>query len=200
MNQQNQFSIVTKEYLDAFHCILDNMIQGMTEAELSDSISHNFIVQMIPHHQAAIEMSENLLKYTTNIPLQEIALQIVKEQTASIENMKEIESCCSDMENGAEEVCQYQERMGQIMETMFTAMRNAPAVNDINCNFIWEMIPHHKGAVEMSELTLRYPICPELIPVLQAIITSQKRGIMQMQRLMQRMSCGSGRRRTGLFW
>lgn len=53
------------------------MIQGMTEAELTGSISDNFIVQMIPHHRAAIEMSGNILKYTTSIPLQEIALGII---------------------------------------------------------------------------------------------------------------------------
>lgn len=40
------------------------MIQGMTDDELDESISHNFIVQMIPHHKAAIEMSQNLLQYT----------------------------------------------------------------------------------------------------------------------------------------
>ena len=39
MNRQCAFSHVTQEYLSAFRCILDEMIQGMTEAELTDSIS-----------------------------------------------------------------------------------------------------------------------------------------------------------------
>lgn len=62
MEKSSRLSNVTKNYLSAFNCILDEMIQRMTEAEQSDSISHNFIVQMIPHHRAAIEMSENILK------------------------------------------------------------------------------------------------------------------------------------------
>ncbi len=45
----------------------------MSNAKLTNSISHNFIVQMIPHHEAAIEMSENILKYTSNDSLQNIA-------------------------------------------------------------------------------------------------------------------------------
>lgn len=53
------------------------MIQGMTSPELSCSISHNFIVQMIPHHRAAIEMSHNLLCYTTDIALQNIAVNTI---------------------------------------------------------------------------------------------------------------------------
>lgn len=38
----------------------------MTGVCLTDSISGNFIMQMIPHHTAAIEMSANILKYTTD--------------------------------------------------------------------------------------------------------------------------------------
>ena len=72
MNSECVLSNVTKEYLDRFYCILDEMIKGMSCAELTDSISHNFIVQMIPHHKAAIDMSLSILKYTTCIPLQNI--------------------------------------------------------------------------------------------------------------------------------
>ena len=38
------------------------------------------------------------------------------------------------------------------------------------------MIPHHQGAIRMSENALRYLLCPGLIPLLDAIIVSQKKG------------------------
>lgn len=82
------FSDVTQKYLCRFREILENMMTGMTEAEITDSLSHNFIVQMIPHHRAAIEMSQNLLQYTTLLPLQKIAQEIIKEQTESIQHMR----------------------------------------------------------------------------------------------------------------
>lgn len=69
MMRQEQLSIVTDKYLTCFNNILDQMIQQMNSAQLSNSISYNFIVQMIPHHKAAIEMSCNLLQYTTLVPL-----------------------------------------------------------------------------------------------------------------------------------
>lgn len=47
------------------------------------------------------------------------------------------------------------------------------------------MIPHHMGAIRMSENALRFPICPELIPILTAIISSQKRGVQEMEKLLQ---------------
>lgn len=39
------------------------MIDGMTNARLTDSISPNFIVQMIPHHQGAICISKNASQF-----------------------------------------------------------------------------------------------------------------------------------------
>lgn len=182
------FSNVTKDYLSEFHCILDRMIEGMTGAPLSDSISYNFIVQMIPHHQAAIDMSRNILRYTTNIPLQNIAQQIITEQTKSIEDMRAIQCRCQEAENTHQELCLFQRRMDQIMHTMFDRMDAACSTNNVNANFIREMIPHHEGAIQMSQSTLRYEICPCLVPILEAIITSQKRGVAQMRRLLQCMS------------
>ncbi len=189
MKYSNQLSDVAKNYLSAYYCILDDMIKGMTQAELTSSISANFIVQMIPHHMAAIEMSHNILKYTTNIPLQGIATNIITSQTESIENMRQIQETCSEHKNCDRDVALYQRRVNQILQTMFTAMRDARADNRINCDFMHEMIPHHRGAVEMSKNALGFDICPQLKPILDAIITSQQKGIKEMQQLLRCLGC-----------
>lgn len=185
----NKLSDVTKDYLSSFYYILDDMIRGMTTAKLTDSISHNFITQMIPHHKAAIEMSKNILKYTTNIELQKIAENIISEQTKSISDMRRIFHCCSRFDNGCKDLQLYQRKIDNIMYTMFNAMADAKISNNVNCDFMWEMIPHHMGAVEMSENTLQYDICHELKPILDAIIISQKRGIKEMQQLLCCLKC-----------
>ena len=58
-----------KEYNEEYRRILDEMIRKMTEAQLTGNVSLNFIRQMIPHHRAAVQMSENLLKYRGSGPL-----------------------------------------------------------------------------------------------------------------------------------
>lgn len=189
MDRQCGFSGSTESYLKTFYDILDRMIQGMTQAELTDSISQNFIVQMIPHHEAAIEMSRNILRYTSNAAIQDIASRIIDEQTKSIENMKNVECTCAELLNSKQDLCLYRSRTEQIMRTMFSQMRCARSSNRVNCNFMWEMIPHHRGAVEMSANALSFGICPGLIPILRAIMTSQQKGIQEMQRLLQRMAC-----------
>jgi len=185
MNNNQNLSIVTEKYLSCFDEILDNMIRKMTCAELTDSISHNFIVQMIPHHMAAIEMSRNLLKYTTFIPLQEIALNIIDEQTKSIEDMKHALDRCGKLQNTPAELEAYTCYYDRITKIMFDGMRNAPSTNNINANFMREMIPHHQGAIRMSENALYFPICPQLKPILDAIIISQKEGVQKMERLLR---------------
>lgn len=189
MDCRQQLSDVTQIYLCRFYKILDEMVEGMTNAELSDSLSHNFIVQMIPHHRAAIEMSENLLQFTTFIPLQRIAQNIVSEQTKSIEDMQNVLAHCSKLSNSEQAQCLYGRRFHQITQTMFSRMRNACSDNNINANFMREMIPHHQGAIKMSKNVLQYPICPELNPILQAIITSQEKGVREMQRLLRCIGC-----------
>ena len=66
------------EYLRRYREILDTMIDEMTNAQLGCSISQNFIMQMIPHHRAAIEMSRNLLEHSRFRPVRCIAEYAVR--------------------------------------------------------------------------------------------------------------------------
>lgn len=186
MHPACKFNENTKTYLTRFYQILDEMILAMTGAELTGSISHNFIVQMIPHHRAAIEMSQNVLQYTHDAALQRIAANIIAEQTESIADMQAVLEACAGRCNTQQELALYQRRMDQIQETMFREMGCARETNCISADFMREMIPHHRGAVRMSETTLQYPICPGLAPILQAILVSQKRGIREMECLLRR--------------
>lgn len=180
-----QCSVVAQKYLARYYEILDNMIQAMQSPELTDSISHNFIVQMIPHHQGAIEMSRNLLQYTTCVPLQNIATHIVEEQTKSIAQMEKALQSCAELRNTERELCLYQRCFAQVTQTMWIDMGGACASNNINVDFMREMIPHHRGAIQMSENALRFALCPELCPILEAIVQSQRAGIREMERLLR---------------
>ena len=187
MPNRREFSLVTQKYLARFDEILAEMIHGMTDAELTNSISHNFIVQMIPHHRAAIEMSENILQYTTLIPLQRIAINIVEEQTKSIADMQRALRRCSELRNTEQDLRAYEQQFRRITHVMFAGMRNAHTTNDINADFMREMIPHHEGAIRMSENALRFRICPALQPILQSIIISQRAGVQQMEALLKQI-------------
>lgn len=171
-------------YLNEFNCILRTMIYRMMKVTPVNSVSQNFILQMIPHHRAAIEMSKNVLLYTTDKQIISIARNIISEQTKSISDMEHVLHCCSCYKNSDCDIMQYQTEFLKIATEMYDKMAHAKTSLQINLNFLNEMIPHHEGAISMSMNTLNYDICPALKPILDAIIVSQRRGVKEMESLL----------------
>lgn len=184
MNNQTLCPCELETYLEKFHKILKIMVCGMTSVQLRDSISYNFIIQMIPHHEAAIHMSENILGYTDNHTIAKIAENIINTQRKSIEDMLRIKQGCLGYRNNRNELYRYQDTLQPIFDAMFMEMRNAYSNEYVNCNFLREMIPHHEGAVKMAKATLACRICPRLIPILNSIIREQEQGIQEMEKLL----------------
>lgn len=184
-----RFSNNTRDYVEKYQCILDHMIDQMTSVKLTNSISGSFITQMIPHHRAAIEMSKNLLCYTTNLPLQDMALNIISSQEKSIEDMEKVLPKCRACTNCSREIHCYANENHRIISEMDREMKSVCTDNSIDCNFMREMIPHHRGAVRMAENALRFCLCSGLVPMLEVIIVSQREGIMEMQCLLKKLSC-----------
>ena len=179
-----QCNCEVRAYLTRYQEILEKMIRRMSCAELTDSISHNFIRQMIPHHEAAIEMSRNVLRFHPGNQVRSIACGIIEEQTKSIAAMEQVLSCCSQSKNCRQALCSYQNRFRDISQKMFAEMSSACADSDISANFLREMIPHHEGAVRMCCNMQNFPVCEQLIPITNRIIVTQKEGIRQMKCLL----------------
>ena len=69
------------------------MMQGMMGGSMqdmmgADAIDTMFLRMMIPHHQMAVDMSEQALKRAEHPELKELAQQIIDEQSAEIGSMK----------------------------------------------------------------------------------------------------------------
>lgn len=179
----------SKTYLCCFYQILDEMIQGMTTARLNQSISHNFVVQMIPHHKASIQMSNNILRFTENSFVRRIAQRIIEEQIQGIGRMEEALGTCNQLTNPQMDLRLYQRRMDLIYREMYAKMGSALESNALAAIFMREMIPHHQGAIRMAENALKYDVCTELVPILRSIIVQQRQGVAQMRGLLNRMGC-----------
>ena len=171
MKNVNQKEISqAKEYLFDFDQILNQMSFRMLDVPISEDITVNFIRSMIPHHLAAVYMSQNLLKYSNNTSLQEIAQNIITTQTKGIQQMKSILNTTQGYGNSYIDVNMYQSRFFHITTSMVTKMVSSIRTHFIDMNYIKEMIPHHEGAVLMCENLLQYHIDPRLKQVAQSII------------------------------
>ncbi len=172
-----------RKYLCRFNQILCEMANKMLSRKITDSITINFIECMIPHHQAAIYMCENLLPDTNYEPLEKIAKNIIQTQTEGIEQMREIAKTTCGFTNSEKDIHCYMTKYFAITKNMICKMKNSPRCANINLNFVNEMIPHHEGAVEMCENLLQYCIDPRLKNVAEAIIREQSEGIRELKEI-----------------
>lgn len=175
------------QYLKSFNQILWEMTTTMLTESSTNNITINFIKTMIPHHEAAIYMCQNLLKYRTYPSLQEIARRIIKLQTEGIKQMQNILKT-TDYQNGWISTNRYINKFKQITKQMVQRMRHSPRTINISYNFVNEMIPHHEGAIEMCINLLNYDIDPRLKKVASSIIEFQSQGIKDLERINQELS------------
>lgn len=186
---QNAKTMQAKRYLFQYDEILKQMADKMLSQEVTNSITINFIKCMIPHHQAAIEMSKNVLQYTRYQPLEKIAKNIIQMQTIGIEQMREIAKTAIRFQNHSNDIKHYMTKYLEITKNMIEKMRNSPCCLNINLNFVNKMIPHHEGAIYMCENLLQYRIDPRLKNVADSIIKEQTEGVKQLKQVKD-YQCG----------
>lgn len=186
MHEQNlQDALI---YLNRFGQILNQMESQMLNPNITNNITLDFIECMIPHHEAAIYMCENLLQYYVYKPLQEVARNIVKTQTMGIKEMMEIAKTTRGYDNSLEEVRSYMNDYFNITRNMIYRMRNSNRSMNIGLNFVNEMIPHHEGAIAMCQNLLKYRIDPRLRSVANSIIREQSNGVRELKRIKDILS------------
>ena len=71
-----------------FKKAMDRMHKGMN-IKSTGNIETDFLKGMIPHHQGAIDMSEELIKKTKDPELKAFAEKIIKDQKAEIKQMQD---------------------------------------------------------------------------------------------------------------
>ncbi len=182
---KNNEKIRVEKYLERFDEILWTMKNKMLCVRIQENITKYFIECMIPHHQAAIFMCENLLQYTNFLPLIKICNNIIKTQTEGIKQMRDIYSTTKGYDNSIQDIKLYFEKYYEIVRVMVQGMKNSSRSMNINFDFITQMIPHHEGAISMCENLLEYNIDPRLRLVAIDIIEEQRHGIDEMETLLK---------------
>ena len=179
----------SKNYLCCFYQTLDGMIQDMTTAGLTQSISHNFIAQMVPHCRAAIRMSDNLLRFTENPAVRRLAQCAAARRAQAIDRMEAVLEPCGKLLNPQQDLRLYQRRMDLIYRHMYAEMGRTPENNALAAAYLRQMLPHCRGAVRMAENALKYDVSTELVPILRCISAQQRQETAQMRALLSRPDC-----------
>lgn len=134
-----------------------------------------FLSQMITHHQAAVEMAKQALSHNPKPPVKEAADKVIEAQTKEIAQMtgwlKEWHQ--------AEPSLEQQNLVREDMKSMMAMPVDSDRV------FLEMMIPHHQGAIDMSELVNARSDTAELKTMADKIIQDQKAEIDQYQQMLK---------------
>ena len=164
---------------------------------MSQNIDQHFIVQMIPHHEGAIEMARVALERSKRPEIISLANGIIEAQQKEIDDMRgwyqswygatPPEGGLGMMRpsdgRGSTEASRPNVHMGG-MEGDLDALKSAIAA-DFDRDFILQMVPHHEMAIMMASMLQSGTERAEMKQLADNIITSQSREIEMMQGWLQ---------------
>ena len=143
-----------------------------------------FVAQMIPHHQAAIDMVALAPTRAEHSELKTLAAAIASAQASEIALMKKV-----GKENGWDPNAkmQHSESDGMSKHEMGMDMdvSKLKTAKPFDKAFIEMMVPHHEGAITMAKHELSRGSDPQIRALAERIIASQTKEIQQMKQWYQ---------------
>lgn len=170
-----------EKYLEKFYEILDDMISRMTSIDIDSNISQGFITQMASLSDAGIHFSENLLDYSENDEMKQLAQNMIDFQVRTIEDLNRIYTRCANSKNPNSDIVNYNRAYNYVLENMFVNMSNAAIEDNVDINFVNEMIPFHLGAVSLIRNAMRFSLCAELVPILRELRVQNSRFVSELR-------------------
>ena len=176
-------------YLTEQDSIMMNMMDDMMIREKSGSADIDFLKGMIPHHEAAIKMSESYLDYGGEVSgLETLAQDIITAQKKELAQMNDLvnkyeKEGKKNQENEDAYLAKYSEMFS---DDSMSHHINPSGVDNIDQAFAEGMIMHHQMAVDMARDILDYSEQEEIKKLAQYIIDVQEKEIEQMQKLIQK--------------
>lgn len=146
------------------------------------SVEIDFLSDMIPHHQGAIDSAKLLLDSAKTPEVIALAENIIKAQEAEIAQFKELidKKGVKTTKISSKDYKAFGEKNAKAMEAM-KIQESGNAERD----FLSSMIGHHKGAIETSKVALEYSKDEVLRKIAQKIITDQEAEITTMGNLIE---------------
>lgn len=136
------------------------------------SSEEEFLVNMIPHHQEAIDTAKIIVAKTENAELKKIAQSIILGQSAEVTTMKGW--LTSWYPNST------------LKTEYMTMMRDLSKLSDheLDDTFMEDMINHHEGAIHMAEEVLEVTQRPEIVKMAKDIISTQNAEIAIFKKML----------------
>lgn len=152
----------SKEYLNTYYDIIDQMSKAINGCEIGKSIGGLYINQITPLLQASIDLNNNILKYTTNTDIENFAKNMTFDRNNEIQKLSEITETCACVCNSERDVKLYMRKFNEVNGNMMQRLNSAPATNNLDMLYLTTMTTLLEGGIGFSKNVLAYNICPDL--------------------------------------
>lgn len=132
-----------------------------------------FIVNMIPHHQEAVDTAKIIVAQSTNSELKQLAQNIIDAQTKEISMMQ---WWLKDWYPNSTLKSNYQNMMPELEALTGSAL---------DSSFLQWMIMHHMWAIHMAQSVMGVNHRPETMELANNIITTQQQEISMMRNMLE---------------
>jgi len=159
-----------------FKAINHRMHKGM-DIQFTGKSDVDFVRGMIPHHEAALEMADVVLQYGKDDEVVDLAENIIYAQKQEIHWMKQWLTRNGTKGKTTPGTTSAYKAVNQKMHKDMAITFSGDADRD----FIYGMIPHHQGAIDMSIIQVENGKDREIIGLAKRIIESQQSEILLMR-------------------
>lgn len=174
-------------YNEEYTTIFNNMMKAMNAAPNTGNVNLDFVLEMIPHHEGGINMAKAIVKYGSNPEVKKIAENIITSQESQIPIMQQLKAKFEkEKPSSKADSEKYLEEYNKVKDKMFKEMKGVEITNNVDANFLQEMIYHHEGAIGMAKDILKYTKDPELRKLAENIVTTQSKGVEEMTALLKK--------------
>lgn len=175
-------------YNQEYTTIFNNMKKEMNAAANTGNVNLDFVLEMIPHHEGGINMAKAIVKYGSNPEVKKIAENIITSQSAQIPIMEELKTKFEkEKPSSKADSKKYIKEYDKIKDTMFKKMKDVIITDNVDVNFLQEMIYHHEGAIGMANNILKYTTDPEFKKLAENMVSTQSKGVEEMKSLLRNL-------------
>ena len=184
MEVENTEEVTMTEVDGASVKIMNMMHMPMMEQEfqITKNPDIDYLVNMIPHHQGAIDASTEYLMVATDENGKMLANNIIASQKKEIADFNallvELEKTNTDYSEI--DYTTYGNESKAIMDAMMTSMMGITLTENADIDFLVGMTPHHQGAVDASMKILEITKDEKIKTIANNIIAAQNKEIADM--------------------
>ena len=147
---------------------------------MTGDVDRDYMLMMIPHHDAGIAMSSAEDGFGEHTTLKNMAVVDISDQQKDNRDMREYLKHPSSEDKASSSAQTADTAMMDAMHKMNQSMNGMKLTGNQDHDFIMMMIPHHEAAITMSQVEMKYGADPRVKKVAEGVIKGQSKDVKDM--------------------